>query len=417
MSIINNLNCIVIIDDEIKPKLKTNPADLVIYRVDIISNIRELTEDLINKTKRVVIVGNYNVNGLEDLKLFKDILDLDLYFIGDDELMVRLMSKYCKSYLVDYTVLTSNLLSAVLYNDTGSIQKYTPTSKYLTEPDVVNSIRNNTTNELIINLCNSYDRLREHLDLSLKQEDKDIKEIARLSSQIINHLNEIDQSSRAYQELVEKVIKQNKLFKDFEIVFSKDLYEHISLSQYKHKPKILYFKEYQPLMHEYSFITTVVNAIRFQGGKSCKVLRLHDSDDILRIKTLEDRYKVINNEFLESDILANDLILSYGNYKKIMNLLLTNKINLDILIIYDCKHYEDVVVNGGGVAYFNVCRNQQIAEKLGLKGTNTIVNNGTSPLSWDTYINYDEIEDSSKLFEILSARDCIQRIFRITKEI
>ena len=53
MSIINNLNCIVIIDDEIKPKLKTNPADLVIYRVDIISNIRELTEDLINKTKRV----------------------------------------------------------------------------------------------------------------------------------------------------------------------------------------------------------------------------------------------------------------------------------------------------------------------------------------------------------------------------
>lgn len=417
MSIINNLNCVVVIDDEIKPKLKTNPADLVIYRVDIISNIRELTEELVNKTKRVVIIGNYNVNGLEDLKLFKDILDLDLYFIGDDELMVRLMSKYCKSYLMDYTVLTSNLLSAVLYNDNGSIQKYTPTSKYLTEPEVVNSIRNNTGNELIINLCNSYDRLREHLDLSLKQEEKESKEIAKLSSQIINHLNEIDQSSRAYQELIGKVIKQNKLFKDFEIIFSKDLYEHVNLSQYKHKPKILYFKEYQQLMHEYSFITTVVNAIRFQGGKSCKVLRLHDSDDILRIKTLEDRYKVINNEFLESDVLANDLILSYGNYKKIMSILLTNKINLDILIIYDCKHYEDVVVNGGGVAYFNVCRNQQVAERLGLKGTNTVVNNGTSPLSWDTYINYDEINDSSKLFEILSARDCIQRIFRITKEI
>ena len=54
------LNCILLVNEEVKAKLKSNVSNLLVYDVVIINDIRQLNRDMVNKTTRVIIVGDYN---------------------------------------------------------------------------------------------------------------------------------------------------------------------------------------------------------------------------------------------------------------------------------------------------------------------------------------------------------------------
>lgn len=410
---IQNLNCILVIDKDVALKMKSSVSNLIVYGVDIVENIRDLKEDMLRKTRKVVLVGEYKYDGLDDIRLHKEVLNLDIYLISTDELLISLMSDFCKCYNLEYTNLTSGLIYSVLYEDLGEQDKYKNISSTMLEPTLARELLNRVSDPTVSEICKSYLRLRDILDTKLTLERNNKIRIRQLESQMIQHLSEINTISESYSDLVGKVLTQTKVLNDYKIILTKDIYEKVSLSKYKKRPKIIYIKEYQEIIHEHSFLMALQNSITIQAKKSCKLIRLHDSYDVVRIKTLERMYKVLNNEYLESEVITNDMILSYGNYKRLLDLLLENKESLDVLIIYDCKKYNDVVLSGVDMIYFSSCRSEEVAKHLGLNLNNTITNNSSGPMSWDTYREYSEFKDTKERFEFLSSRPIIQRIYSL----
>lgn len=413
MAILRNLNCIILIDSSIKYKLKSNIANLVTYGAIIIDDIRQITKEMIDKTNRVLIVGAFKYDSLDDLKIFKSILNLDYYFISDDALMVSTMKNYATSSLLEYSNLTSNLVYSVLYEDKGEQSKYTVSETKISSDRLAKDILDSSHDEVVTELARDYIRHRDLLRDQKELEKGYIDTIANLETKTFQNLLEIDNLRKSYKDLINKVMIQEKSLKDFSIYFTEDIYTKISLSKYKNRPLIIYFKEYQDLIHENSFLVTLFNSIQLQSNRSCKVVRLHDSYDLVRIKSLEKTYKVVNSEFLESDIITSDFILSYGNYNKLFNLLLTNKYKLDVLIVFDCKKHDSVVLGGAEMIYFNVCRNKSVANSLGLSDSSTILNNDVSTLSWDTYKEYNSFSSDQDKFKFLSSRSVIRHIYSL----
>lgn len=412
---LNNLNCILVLPESVKSLMKSNVSDLAIYGVEIIEDIRELRKDMLATTNKVVIVGKYKYDGLSDLKLFKELLELEYFYIGDDSLLTMLLSKIAKCYLLDYTQLSSNMIYSVLYEDKGEQSKYIISTTALTDYDRVKSMLENTNSDELKFVCDDYLRLRDLLQESLVYESEYRDRISNLESRLLQHVREIDVLSSEYEDLLSKIIKQNKVLKSYRVILTKDLFSKVQSSRFKKKPKVLYFKEYSDMIHEGSFLRTLFNTFKIQGNLSCKVVRLHNSDDLFRIKSLEDKYTVISNEFLESDIVSSDFILSYGNYHKLFELLLQNKSGLDILIVLDCKKHPDVILQNSDIIPFNICRSMKDFEVLGLSVNNTICNNSDSALSWDTYDEYTEIENEGDKFIYLSSRPIIRRIYNIVR--
>lgn len=413
MSILRNLNCIILIDGSIKSKLKSNIANLVSYGATIVDDVRQINKDMVSKTNRVLIVGTFRYDSLDDLKIYKAILGLDYYFVSDDELMVNTMKNYATSSLLEYSNLNSNLVYSILYGDKGEQSKYLVNDNKVTSDCIAQDVLDSSHDSVISELARDYLRHRDLLRDQKTLERKYIDKISRLESQTLQNLSEIDNLRSSYKNLINKVINQEKALKDFSIYFTEDIYHKVSLSRYKERPLILYFKEYQEMIHENSFLVTLFNSIQLQSNRSCKVVRLHDSCDLVRVKHLEDSYKVINSEFIESEIITSDFILSYGNYTKLFNLLLTNKYKLDVLIILDCKKHDSVVLGGAEMIYFNICRNKSVANYLGLPDSSTILNNDISTLSWDTYSEYDKFPTDQDRFKFLSSRSVIRHIYSL----
>jgi hypothetical protein len=413
MTVFQNLNCILVIDESVKVKLTSNISNLVHYGVDIVDNIRELKLEQTIKTRKVVIIGHYRYDGLEDLKLYKDILDLELYLISDDPLLTRLLGSFCKCYDLDYTTITNSLLYSILYEDKSEQSRHVIKTEKLTTEGLARKLLETDISPTVREVIESYISLRHILEEQLEEKNIYTTNIRKYESQILQLTKDLEISQNNYTNLVEKVINQNILLKEYEVYFSRDIYDQIKVDRYTNRPKILYFKEYQELIHEHSFLTTLFNSIRLQHKLSCKIVRLHDSNDYFRISELESNYFKVKNEFRESDIISNDFILSYGNYMKLFDLLLTNKYELDILIVVDCKNYNKPTLIGSNLLYFNICRNIDNLSKHNLKQINTITNNSSSLMSWDTDTEYSDYLTDKDRFIGLSSKSAIRKLLGI----
>lgn len=415
-----DLRCILVIDDQTKSKMNNNIADLAGYGVMIIDNIREITKDMLKKTRKVVLLGTFRFDGLDDLKIHKDLLKLEYYLITDDQLIADLMMDFCKCYLMDYRSLNSTMIYSILYDDKGEQSRYLPGEGYLSPRQEIITLMETTGDGILRDVCMDYLRLRDILNEKIKKESSYIKSIRTLESQNLHHLSEISAISQSLNDLIYKALKQNEVLREHEIIFSKDFYDKIYLNagKFSSRPKILYFKEYEELIHERSFIKTLFDTFTIQGKLATKVVRLHDSCDVMRISKLSENYYPVNGEFLESKVVSNDYILSFGNYKKLLEFLMINKYRLNLLIIIDCKKFNDVVLEGDRISYYYLCRNFKYSRKLNLNEFRTISNNSDSVMSWDTFMNYNQLRDSddtSELFRFLSSREPIKRIFNNIK--
>ena len=115
-----------------------------------------------------------------------------------------------------------------------------------------------------------------------------------------------------------------------------------------------------------------------------------------------------------SDVINNDYILSYGNYLKLFDTILTS--HLDYLIVVDCKKFDNVVFIGDYLK-LNLCRNYKDIQRLNLDVYNTIVNNHDCILSWDTYSRYNEFIKDSDRFTYLSSRPVMKKIYELINDI
>lgn len=114
----------------------------------------------------------------------------------------------------------------------------------------------------------------------------------------------------------------------------------------------------------------------------CKVLKLYSSKDSIELLLQPKYMKVIRNSFRNSDIESNDFLCKYGDYSKVLEILLANKLEIDVLLVFDCKGNEDYVINGADL-YFDICQNKSDVKALNLDQELTITNSEIGePMSW-----------------------------------
>lgn len=412
----SNVNCTLIIPNVVRPDIVTNVSDLSIYGISIYNDIREVTESDFNKSKNFIIVGRVSLSSISDLKLFKSTFDLNLYFISTDKLLCSIMSDFCTVYNLDYTKIDYSLIVSVLYEDRALMEKYllTDINPKVETLDIAKNLLSETDKN-VVTLASDYLVLRESYNDKLETEKLLKQEISKINSDLLGLYTTNESLINEITSLISQYVDHYQLLKDYKVFFSEDVYDTVSLSSYKERPKIIYFKEYTDFLHFESFIETLTSIIGLQLTSSFKVVRLHDSCDVHRIKVLENKYFTVNDRFLVSDIISNDFILSYGNYVKLFDVILNSP--LDYLVVIDCKKFDNVVLLGDYLK-LNLCRNVKDLEVLGLDPYMTIVNNNVNNImSWDTYERYNEFIEDSDRFIYLSSRPVMKKLYELICDI
>lgn len=417
-----NLNIILLLDDKSRKKLKVNVTDLVNYKVNIIYSLYELTPEMVAQYDKVVLLGDYVLldNAVANIKMFKAILNLNLIYIGTDDTWLNFMSRFAKVYKLDYSELDYNRLYSVVMEDVGALEEYA-----LTDMKKVDSMYEFSQN---IQLTKDIDESTRELASSfisiadmLKTQDKIITsletQLEDANRKICNQDSLIEKLSESHLHIIKNSETLNKNLLQYEAIITKDVYDKLTVRGYQDRPTILYFKEYEELLHFNSLIETLYTAIRGQLHLSCKVVKLYDRSASKRLLALPPYYKIIRNNYTNSDILVDDFIVKYGSYIEMLELLLINKQHLDVLIIIDCKDHNEYVTLGHDLE-FNLCRNEKHIENYKLSPLNTIVSNSSNTkLSWDTYEIYNDTElDNDTRLNYLTSRPVIQSLLEVLEK-
>ena len=369
----NNVLCTIILPNDTIGDMVSNIADLSIYNISVYNSIRELTKEDLAKSNRVVIVGKVALELVSDLKLHKRVLGLDMYYIGSDSLIGSIMSDFCEVYTLDYTRLDQSMLMSIFYKDKNVLNTYalTPYSTTLGTDKIAKNLED-SVDKTVSTVAKEYSLLRSAL-LDSRTVEKTLKDnIHKLESTLLGMYSTNEALVQEISRLVLQYSKHHNELKNYKIMFTEDIYDVVNLGEYKKKPKIIYFKEYTEFLHLESFIDVLSHMLKMQMKSSVKVVRLHDSFDVNRIRVAEDSYLTTDGKFLASDVITNDYILCYGNYLKLFDTILNSP--LDYLIVVDCKKFDNVVLVGDYLK-LNLCRNPKDMDKLGLAEYITVVNN------------------------------------------
>lgn len=405
----DSVSCTIILSNDSRQDMVSTIADLAIYNISVYNSIREMKRSDFERSNKVVVIGKIDIDSISDIKVYKDILGLDVYYLTNDRLLGNLMNNLAEVFILDYTRLDYNLLLSLFYKDSSILKRYklNAYSERLTVDAIADKYADSNDGNISI-LSKEYKVLRGFLEEKLEDEKLLTEEITKLQSQLIGMYSTNSSLSNEIDRLIVQYTKHHNKLKDYKIIFSGDFYDVIDLSKYKKKPRIIYFKEYQDFIHLESFISTLSNIIKIQKQCSFKVVRLHDSCDLHRINVAKSYdYLEVDGKFLASEVINSDYILSYGNYVKLFDLILNSP--LDYLIVVDCKKIDNVIFLGNYLK-MNLCRNVNAIDTLNLLEYSTITNNADRVLSWDTYDRYGEFMNDNDLFSFLSSRPVMQRL-------
>lgn len=410
------LNIILVLDDISRRKMKVHLGDLGFRGVEVITSLHEITKDMLIKTKKVVLLEGFAMsdNSISELSLYKEVYRLEYIYLGCDRTSLALMKHIATCFKVDITYLKYEQLHAVVLNDINTLEEISKEDKDLVDEyeKIANKILRNTT---ITDSSREVSDACLHLIKMVKSLSKDLdlwKDKANKAIDVVQTQEEtVERVLRAHANMLERAKETDRNLEQYEVILSKNVYSKVSLHKYENPPIVIYFKNYQELIHLESFILTLYNMINGQLRLSCKVLRIYDNSASQMIKPTKNKYMMLTNKFSIDDIYSNDFILKYGDYTKVLDILFNNELNLDILLIFDFKDKDDIVTLGHS-ATFNMCRNENNIDAFNLTHTNTIVNNSFSgrALSWDTYEEYLELPDTEERFLYLSNKPVMQEI-------
>lgn len=405
----NDVKCTILISDVSNSDMISNLAELAIYKVNIINFVSDLNQDLLANSRRVVVIGHMVDSEIKYLQLMQHYLSLEVYYLGADDVICRIFSKFAKSFKVDYTRFDYSFLVSMFYNDraflqTNSVDKFTPIT---TSVNLAKKFSNSSDKDMGL-LANEFLLLNNELSECFSREDELLKRISDLELETLSlHRTAsafMDENSR----LVSEHANHHTQLSDYQVMLTTDLYDTININKYKSRPKIIYLKEHTEFLHLESFIRTITDMIRVQLNRSFKVIRLHDSVDVNRVKLVRENYLTTNGNFLKSDVISSDYVLSYGNYLKLFDVVMHGP--LDYLIVVDCKKFNDVVLIGDYLK-LDLCRSYSSVEKLGLQEFNTVVNNHTRVMSWNTYPEFKKFKNDSDRIIKLTSKPVMRRIY------
>lgn len=406
------MRAILLLDDVSKTIIKTNISVLSSKGITIVTSLNEITNNLLKSTHTVFVLEGYAMCAcsLPDLRLYKALMGLEYIYIGLDEKWLSVMEPISVCYRADITFLNIEIVQAAYYQDSS-----------LETPDIESSIdegcaiatavldhrRDHSTTEVtlseaLLSVLAREDRIR------MKQKAAETR-LVDLENRNSLLKRDNDCLLSGYSEIVKEAVQMNNALMQYEIIFTKDIYQKINVHSYNDRPQILYLKEQESFLGLDELIDTLYSVFRIQNRQSVKVLRLYDNSGCRRILTLPKHYKVLTNKYLARDIDANDYVCKSGDYVTILESLLLNRLHLDVLIIVDCKDHNDVVLSGAVLTY-NLCQRYSSFKSLGLSEDNTITNtklDNSDVLQW---YDYDLDGDAEERFIALSARLVIQDI-------
>lgn len=414
----DKVKAIILLDNMSKRVIKTNVSDFSLHNILFVNNLGEITDEMLMQTKTVIILEGFlrTSTGLSDLRLFKALEGLHYIFIGQEEKLITIVKSEASIFRANISTLSYEVVEAALYGDTTLEEPNITFESSCTEFARLICKNESDFDRRFVELANEYlasASAINHLAALLGEEQK---AKSRLELNNAKYKKENEKLTSSYVDVLHKTYKLNQSLKDYEHILTRDIYSKLKLHNYPNRPQIIYLKEYEELIHLYSLINTLFEVFRIQGKKSVKVLQLLDSTNANRIKTVPAYYSVIENGYLLKDVVVNDFLCKIGDYNVILDALLTNRSNLDVLIIVDCKNYNDTVI-GGSFLQFNLCRNANHLTTFGLIPENTIVNNHDNSmyLSWDHIDDYADFADNDQRFLFLSSQPIIQKILELSQ--
>lgn len=412
-----NLYATLLLDDQSRVRMKTNISDLSLLGLNIISELNEINENVLDKSRTIIILEDAMRKGgfPSEMSLYKEVWDLEYAFITLDEDLFEVMQTHASCYRLDPSLLDYDKVYGILYNDAGArrdLDKGYIESEFVEIAKEMSVSRDNTLKER--KLAEAF------LSLSsiLSTQEKRIKQLHQEKERDSVNLQKAESYSNEleslYFNLLESATAMNRSLRQYEVILTKDIYTKVQLNRYPNRPKILYLKTYEDLIHMNSFIEVLYEMFKLQGRLNVKVLRLYDSSSSREVLALPTQYVLIQNEFVKRDVIVNDFIAKVGGHREILDIILTNHSGLDLLIIVDCKDHSDTAISGQSLQ-LALCRNEKHLPVYNLDPEMTVVNNSLdSELSWDHYPEYNNLSNDDR-FLFLSSRPVMQSIFEMEK--
>lgn len=382
------MNAILVLDDVSRERVKSNVSTLISRGIVLINSLSEITTQTLEKTNTVFILeGLLQQNdGFAELKFYKATLGLNYIFLMQKSRWEPLLRDIGRIYKTDIINLDFTILQAAMFDDksqestdctsiftdTLALAKkisadkkneYTDTENTLANAFVSMSIRESATNDSMNEMKLYCERLESENAVLRSKNDAYMKE---------------------YSNMFAKATQLNTALSQYEVVFTKDIYTKLDLYEHSERPAIIYIKECEWLNGFDKLIETVFNTVRIQNRQSIKVLRLFDSSSSRRLLTLPKYYKIIKNKYKMVDVDANDFVCKTGDYVRILDSLLLNRMHLDVLLIVDSKDHSDTVLSGSHII-FNTCGRLSSVKPLRLSPKNTITNSKDGDLYWDDF--------------------------------
>lgn len=407
---------IFVLDFFTRSTISTGTAEWSQLGIIFVNDLSEITEEMLTRTKTVFVAAPYfnNPDAMAQVRVLHTMFNLEFIFLGLDEAWFNEMQQYGKVYRADVSLITHDVLMAALYNDSTLEGAKNDTSLFDDSLELAKSVIENPNGETSYRLAMSLLSMDRRFSEQSAQAKEQREQLQKLSA----HCSVLEKENKKLEEGYTKILRDSfKLYntlQEYEGILTRDIYEKVDLGKYNTKPLVLYFKEYEEILNFQYFVQTLYELFRMHEKNSVKILMLFDSKTSRRMKVLPDYVKQIHNKYMTRDVLMNDFIAKSGDHRQILDLLLTNKILLNFLIIIDCKNYNDVTITGSYLP-FNLCREPAHLQSYELSLDNTIV---SYPVEGSQLV-FDEVRTDlatkEDTFLYLSNKEVFQRILELTR--
>lgn len=402
---------LLFLDDNSQNIIKTSVSVFGTYGVKFINSLDEITDDSVEYSKTVVLLEGimHEPTAMSDLILYKELYELTYVFLGSKKYFEAL-NQLASCFECDLATLSFDIVQAAVYGDTT--KEYKDSKDYFDEKELAERVVSSAEPGVVsdtLTLAKAYlsnadifnNLSREQIDLQKKLKQLEI-ENAKLNVENSRLIS-------GYKELIIDTEKFNKSLRRYEQIFSKDVYDKIRLYEFVDRPSVVYIKEFEDFLNIDLLIETIYNTIRLQNRKSVKVVRLFDKVSSRKIQSLPDYYTKFSNNVNMSEVFTTDFISKSGDYRKILKKLLMNDIALDVLIIVDCKDYDDIIISGNAT-HINLCREYEHLEAFDLQSTDTIFNFAPEGnYVWDRVYETDNLDNNDK-FIFLSSQPAVKLV-------
>lgn len=414
----DNLNAILVLDQSSKDIIKTNTSFLGSLGLKIISSLSDLDEQIRDYSNRVILLEGYlsNSDSFVEVKLYKYLYNLDFIIISTKEDNSLVVSGLAHNYNYDITYLNSEaIISAIMKDESESIEDM-KLNIFDGNTNTALEIKNSNTSEIKLKLLSEEFLIIKETSRWYNEQFKELKfqkdslELKKIQLEMSN-----EKLIKGHADIIEKTHKLNRTLRQYESELSEDIYNKVNLMSYPNRPVVVYFKEFEPLSDSDNFYKTLVDTLIIQYRKTVKLVKLYDNKNSRYMKCVPEYYRTLYNSFTNPEIIVNDYIAKSGDYLKLFDIILNNSVNLDILIVVDCKGNDDTILSGVTIN-FNICSNREHLNAFELLRENTIVDSDSDTL--DGYLFWNSkptvnLKTKEELFAYYSSRKIIGKIVDI----